>query len=128
MKTLPHNAKAHYNLANACKDNGQMEVAVAHYKRAIKWVVFPNYVKSARNVPHQHYYLEIGGPSLFDDLSRLWPTYTEAHNNLAAILPDPKEATKHLEMALTIDPGHPTSLYNLALMLRWDYVWVCNRK
>eukprot|EP00094_Tigriopus_californicus_P001135 TCALIF_01098-PA protein Name:"Similar to CG31690 Transmembrane and TPR repeat-containing protein CG31690 (Drosophila melanogaster)" AED:0.17 eAED:0.17 QI:8/0.66/0.9/0.9/0.77/0.8/10/79/596 len=86
VKTLPHNAKAHYNLANACKDNGRLEVAVAHYKEAIK----------------------------------LWPTYTEAHNNLAAILPDPKEATKHLEMALTIDPGHPTSLYNLALMLSQD--------
>ena len=51
-------------------------------------------------------------------LSRLWPFYTLAHNNLAAVLEDRAEAERHLRIALSIDPGHVNSRYNIALMLR----------
>ena len=49
---------------------------------------------------------------------RLWPNYTMAHNNLATLIEDPTEAERHLKMALAIDPWHPNSLYNLAVMQR----------
>ena len=49
----------------------------------------------------------------------MWPFYTLAHNNLAAVLDDRAEAERHLRTALAIDPGHANSRYNIALLLRW---------
>ena len=52
-------------------------------------------------------------------VARLWPFYTLAHNNLAAVLGDSAEAERHLKIALSIDPGHTSSCYNIALLLRY---------
>ena len=49
---------------------------------------------------------------------RLWPTYVLAHNNLATLLEDRQKAEFHLRTALSIDPWHPNSLYNLAVFMR----------
>jgi hypothetical protein len=50
----------------------------------------------------------------------LWPSYTVALNNLAAVVSDGDEAEKHLRAALRIDPGHANSLFNVALLLRYN--------
>ena len=52
-------------------------------------------------------------------LFRLWPFYTLAHNNLATVVEDGAEAEGHLKIALSIDPGHANSRYNIALLLRY---------
>ena len=57
---------------------------------------------------------------LFDN--RLWPDYVLAHNNLATLLEDREEALHHLRMALNIDPWHPNSLYNMAVLHRYDMI------
>jgi len=38
LKTLPHNAKLHYNFANFLRDTGQLELATKHYREALRWV------------------------------------------------------------------------------------------
>ena len=53
---------------------------------------------------------------LFDN--RMWPDYVLAHNNLATLLENREEALHHLKMALNIDPWHPNSLYNMAVLYR----------
>ncbi len=57
---------------------------------------------------------------LFDN--RLWPEYVLAHNNLATLLEDREEALHHLRMALNIDPWHPNSLYNMAVLHRYEMI------
>lgn len=49
---------------------------------------------------------------------RLWPDYVLAHNNLATLLEDRDSSIVHLRRALAIDPWHPTSLYNMAVLYR----------
>ena len=53
---------------------------------------------------------------LFDN--RMWPDYVLAHNNLATLLENREEGLHHLRMALNIDPWHPNSLYNMAVLHR----------
>lgn len=36
LRTLPHNAKMHYNYANLQKDLGNTELAKQHYQEAIR--------------------------------------------------------------------------------------------
>jgi len=36
LKTLPHNAKLHYNFANFLRDTGQLEMATKHYRQALR--------------------------------------------------------------------------------------------
>jgi len=50
---------------------------------------------------------------------RLWPSYPPALNNLAAVVPCKAEAERHIRRALEIDPGHPNSLYNAAVLIRY---------
>ena len=55
---------------------------------------------------------------ILNKFSRLWPNYVLAHNNLATLLEDKPTAEYHLREALSIDPWHPNSLYNLAVFMR----------
>ena len=36
LKTLPQNAKMHYNFANFLRDSGNVEMAASHYKEALR--------------------------------------------------------------------------------------------
>jgi cytochrome c-type biogenesis protein CcmH/NrfG len=49
---------------------------------------------------------------------RLWPTYVIAWNNLATVAENETEIEQLLQRALHVDPGHATSLYNLADLYR----------
>ncbi|XP_050710508.1 protein O-mannosyl-transferase TMTC1-like [Eriocheir sinensis] len=43
LRTLPHNAKMHYNYANLLRDQHRPELAILHYKEAIRlWWVYPS--------------------------------------------------------------------------------------
>lgn len=38
MRTLPHNAKTHYNYANYLKDIGKTDSAKTHYQTALRYI------------------------------------------------------------------------------------------
>ncbi|NXB02878.1 TMTC1 protein, partial [Cnemophilus loriae] len=48
VKTLPHNAKVHYNYANFLKDQGRNTEAIYHYKTALK--LYPRHASALNNL------------------------------------------------------------------------------
>uniref|UniRef100_A0A7M4FK32 dolichyl-phosphate-mannose--protein mannosyltransferase n=1 Tax=Crocodylus porosus TaxID=8502 RepID=A0A7M4FK32_CROPO len=48
VKTLPHNAKVHYNYANFLKDQGRHNEAIYHYKTALK--LYPCHASALNNL------------------------------------------------------------------------------
>ncbi|KAM6292602.1 protein O-mannosyl-transferase TMTC1 [Porphyrio hochstetteri] len=48
VKTLPHNAKVHYNYANFLKDQGRNTEAIYHYKTALK--LYPHHASALNNL------------------------------------------------------------------------------
>ncbi|XP_059701863.1 protein O-mannosyl-transferase TMTC1 [Haemorhous mexicanus] len=48
VKTLPHNAKVHYNYANFLKDQGRSVEAIYHYKTALK--LYPRHASALNNL------------------------------------------------------------------------------
>ena len=51
-------------------------------------------------------------------LSRLWPTYASAHNNLGTQLRDQSEAERHYRKAIFINDRHANAHFNLGVLLR----------
>jgi tetratricopeptide (TPR) repeat protein len=54
----------------------------------------------------------------YKEAIRLWPGYVIAWNNLATVAANETEIEGLLQRALDLDPGHATSLYNLADLYR----------
>jgi tetratricopeptide (TPR) repeat protein len=54
----------------------------------------------------------------YKEALRLWPGYVIAWNNLATVAANATEIEGLLQRALDLDPGHATSLYNLADLYR----------
>uniref|UniRef100_A0A182QU00 Uncharacterized protein n=1 Tax=Anopheles farauti TaxID=69004 RepID=A0A182QU00_9DIPT len=48
LKTLPHNAKMHYNFGNFLRDSAQPEPAIAHYREALR--LWPTYASAHNNI------------------------------------------------------------------------------
>ncbi|KAM9389218.1 protein O-mannosyl-transferase TMTC1 [Phaethornis superciliosus] len=48
VRTLPHNAKVHYNYANFLKDQGRNAEAIYHYKTALK--LYPRHASALNNL------------------------------------------------------------------------------
>uniref|UniRef100_A0A182ME02 Uncharacterized protein n=1 Tax=Anopheles culicifacies TaxID=139723 RepID=A0A182ME02_9DIPT len=48
LKTLPHNAKMHYNFGNFLRDSSQPEPAIAHYREALR--LWPTYASAHNNI------------------------------------------------------------------------------
>ncbi|XP_053677834.1 protein O-mannosyl-transferase TMTC1-like [Anopheles nili] len=48
LKTLPHNAKMHYNFGNFLRDASQTEPAIAHYREALR--LWPTYASAHNNI------------------------------------------------------------------------------
>ncbi|KAK6625672.1 hypothetical protein RUM43_005971 [Polyplax serrata] len=48
LKTLPQNAKMHYNFANFLRDSGNLESAAVHYKEALR--LWPAYASAHNNL------------------------------------------------------------------------------
>ena len=69
-----------------------------------------------------NYERDMGNPSTarlcYKEALRLWPTYVIAWNNLATVAENETEIEGLLQRALDLDPGHATSLYNLADLYR----------
>jgi tetratricopeptide (TPR) repeat protein len=54
----------------------------------------------------------------YKEAIRLWPSYVIAWNNLATVAENETEIEQLLQRALDLDPGHATSLFNLADLYR----------
>lgn len=48
LRTLPHNAKMHYNFGNFLRDSSQSDQAVAHYREALR--LWPTYASAHNNI------------------------------------------------------------------------------
>ncbi|XP_032445974.1 protein O-mannosyl-transferase TMTC1 isoform X1 [Xiphophorus hellerii] len=48
LKTLPHNAKVHYNYANFLKDSARHEEAIYHYNKALR--LYPRHASAMNNL------------------------------------------------------------------------------
>jgi len=51
-------------------------------------------------------------------ISRLWPTYASAHNNLGTLMSGPEEAESHFLAAIRYSPNHVNAHYNLGQVYR----------
>ena len=106
---LPGDAEAYSNLGAALKDLGQLDAAVASYRRALE--IHPDYAGAHNNLGNL--LKDLGelddAAECFRMALKISPDYAEAHNNLGIVLRD----TGHLEDAV--------ASYRLALKLKPTY-------
>lgn len=138
MRTLPHNAKTHYNYANYLKDIGEVESAKTHYQTALRYILSP--VFNGQTLPslkyvgkwnfdficEKHYRIILDytlACSIPDYIYQysLYPHLPSAHNNLGTLLNDTVEAEVHYEAALKISPDHKGAMINLGTSLMWIF-------
>lgn len=134
LKSVPQNAKTHYNYANLQKDLGNIELAMQHYRRALRWewnevtmkAIFLYLLLCSACFQSISSILALFlALSYFSLLSRdyysLWPDHASAHNNLGTLLcelSEMDEAERHFKAALAINPFHPRAHFNLANIYR----------
>jgi len=94
LRTLPHNAKIHYNYANLQKDSEDWQRAVLHYRRAIK--LWPSYSSAHNNL----------GTVLLAQAEEVTSDKESVIN----------QAEKHFQQALKWHPNHIHARYNLAVI------------
>ncbi|XP_066950017.1 protein O-mannosyl-transferase TMTC1-like isoform X2 [Macrobrachium rosenbergii] len=116
LKTLPHNAKMHYNYANLQKDLGHMDLAEYHYREAIR--LWPEHSSAHNNLA-----------TLLNDTSeaethfrlalKAHPQHARAYYNLASLKKRQgglAEAMHLLEKSLTHDATNKDAVSALAGM------------
>jgi tetratricopeptide (TPR) repeat protein len=118
---LPNDAGVHNNLGNALGRLGQLDEAVASYRRAL--LLSPDFAEAHNNLGHT--LLDLGQP---DDAAAscrraidLKPRYAEAHDNLGSALLGLgrlDEAAASYRRALEIEPGFAETHHNLGNALR----------
>jgi len=116
----PNAALAHNNYANALLREGQLDLAIGHYRKALQ--VKPNDAVAHYNLGNA---LRAQGKldesiSHFRQALQLEPNFTDAHNNLGSILASQgkfDEAVSHFRHVLRIKPNLIPAHYNLAKVL-----------
>ncbi|GFO42112.1 transmembrane and tpr repeat-containing protein 1 [Plakobranchus ocellatus] len=117
VKSLPHNAKMHYNMANLLRDEGDSDTATLHYRRAISlYPIHPSYHLNLGAVLSNRSEAEL----CYQETLRLNPGHTGALVNLASLwiedgkVPQGKEL---LQQALDLDPNHAEALLTMGKTL-----------
>ena len=108
------------NLATAFQENGQLDEAVAHYKRSIEFQ--PDYAPAYNNLGVA---LRAKGDiaqalASYEKALAVQPDYPDAHYNMANALLEndqPEEAAAHFRTALESIPGSVETLNNLGIAL-----------
>ncbi|XP_057381513.1 protein O-mannosyl-transferase TMTC1-like [Daphnia carinata] len=125
LRTLPNNAKMHYNYANIQKDDGRWEAAIDHYRQAIE--LWPNYASALNNLGTvllaRADDMEDGdrrkelavkeAERRFHDAIRSHPHHAHAHYNLAVLYlqrNDTEQAVHLLNQVLTLNSNHREAL------------------
>ena len=121
LELAPNNALAHYNYANACKNQSNLQEALDHYKTAIQ--LKPEFTQA---------YINIGNTMVtqgdldqaiehYQQAIRLDPGYISAYNNLGSALQRQvkiKESIACYRKAVLLDPSIAESHYNLGTALQ----------
>ncbi|XP_050421177.1 protein O-mannosyl-transferase TMTC1-like [Adelges cooleyi] len=116
LKTLPHNAKMHYNWANYRRDIGDTQTAVHHYREALR--LWPSYASAHNNLgtlmerskDAEHHFLSA---------IRYSPGHVNAHYNLGQVyrlMNRTKDAVAMLERCLKLNSGYTAAYLLLAKM------------
>jgi len=127
LRSLPTNAKMHYNYANLQKDEGHLERAIDHYRQAIK--LWPNYASAMNNLgtvllaraeeqQHQQHQQQLSdvvieAKNYFYGAIRAHPHHVHAHYNLAVLHMQVKETGRALDLlkrCLSLNPSHQEAL------------------
>ncbi|XP_015369307.1 PREDICTED: transmembrane and TPR repeat-containing protein 1-like [Diuraphis noxia] len=114
LKTLPHNAKMHYNWANYQRDVGDTQTAVNHYREALR--LWPSYASAHNNLgtlmersrDAEHHFLAA---------IRYSPGHVNAHYNLGQVyrlMNRTKDAVTMLERCLMLNNGYTAAYLLLA--------------
>ncbi|XP_050055507.1 protein O-mannosyl-transferase TMTC1-like isoform X2 [Aphis gossypii] len=114
LKTLPHNAKMHYNWANYQRDVGDTQTAVNHYREALR--LWPSYASAHNNLgtlmersrDAEHHFLAA---------IRYSPGHVNAHYNLGQVyrlMNRTKDAVAMLERCLMLNNGYTAAYLLLA--------------
>ena len=114
------NPLAHNNLGAALVGHGQIDEALAHYRKALE--IRPDYVEA-----HCGLGVALADRGEVDEALahyrkalEIEPGFAEAHNDLANALADRgqvDEAIAHYQRALEIKPDYPAAHYNLGAVL-----------
>ncbi len=115
-KVTKGNSLAHNNLGNALLARGDAELAIIHFREALKY--HPEYTDAAYNLGNALY--EIGDVKgaikQYQEVIKTAPQYTRARNNLGSILAQQgrlDEAIEQFETVLRINPNDQTARQNL---------------
>ncbi|CAG5119028.1 unnamed protein product [Candidula unifasciata] len=113
VRTLPHNDKIHYNLANLLKDEGNITEAEKHYKEAI-----------ALNPGFASYHLNLGtllnnnsqARHHYQEALRLQPQHMGAMVNLGSLLLNEGDQSglALIQQVLTMDPNNFEAVVTMA--------------
>ena len=113
----PHNTRGHLNLANALRDERQLDAAVTAYQESLR--VDPENVQSLNNLAAV--YLGEGkyelAASYFREALRVEPLISHVSYNLARVLLEQgkwAEAAERLLFELTLEPLHTPSMQDAA--------------
>lgn len=116
IKVTKGNSLAHNNLGNALLARGDAELAVNHFREALKY--HPEYTDADYNLGNALY--EIGDVEgairQYRKVIKAAPQHTRARNNLGSILAQQgklDEAIEQFEAVLRIDPNNPSARQNL---------------
>ena len=111
---------AHTNLGNALIGRGQVEEAIAHYRKALE--INPDYA-----LAHNNLGLTLASHGRFDEALvhyrkalEIRPDFAEAHNDLGLALADHGQVEKAIAQyrkALEINPDYADARYNLGTVL-----------
>jgi tetratricopeptide (TPR) repeat protein len=112
---------AHYNLAKALSDRGQVDAAIAHYQKALE--IKPDYAEAHNNLG-----LIFAGRRQSDEAIihfqkalELKPDYASAHQNLGVVLTIQgrlDESIEHYRKALELKPDYVDARTNLDYALK----------
>ncbi|XP_025602566.1 protein O-mannosyl-transferase TMTC1-like isoform X2 [Athalia rosae] len=113
LRTLPHNAKMHYNFANFLRDTSQPERAILHYQLAL-WL-WPTYASAHNNLGT----LTVGDQAEQHFLSAIHaqPGHVNAHYNLGQLYRKTNrtdECIRMLQRCVFLDPAYTPAYLVLA--------------
>ncbi|XP_074604722.1 protein O-mannosyl-transferase TMTC1-like [Brevipalpus obovatus] len=114
VKTIPNNAKMHYNYANLLRDFGNTELAMHHYRTALS--LWPNHESSWNNLATLLTDPQEAEQHLKQAL-RINPYHSKAHFNLACIYSKkglPRKAEALFKRSIQLDSTFAEPLSSLA--------------
>ncbi|KAG8312000.1 hypothetical protein J6590_031463 [Homalodisca vitripennis] len=114
IKALPHNAKMHYNLANHLRDSNSPDLAISHYREALR--LWPGYA-SAHNNLGTLMSSASEAETHFRSAITISPSHVNAHYNLGQVyrkMNRTLEAVAMLERCLRLDTSYSPAYLVLA--------------